>query len=193
MIRLSLISHAATAAERSGIFPAADEPVEPAALAGLAPLAGRFERLLTAPELRVRQTAAAFGHEAQVAAELGDADYGSWRGRKLTEIESDDPAGVAAWLADPAAAPHGGGSLLDLLLRVGAWLDGSIEPGHTVAITHPSVIRAAIVHCLGAPPPAFWRIDVEPLSLTDLRRRGRLWTLRSTGPAVRPGGTASHR
>jgi broad specificity phosphatase PhoE len=188
MTRLSLISHAGTKAERLGVFPVEDEPAWPAALTKLGPVAdaaGRFDRLWSAPERRARQAAAAFGAEARVVPELRDADYGSWRGRDLATIEAADPAGADAWLADPDAAPHGGESLLDLLRRVGAWLDGLSLPGHTVAITHPSVIRAAIIHGLGAPPGCFWRVDVEPLFVTDLRRRGASWTLRSTGPAVR--------
>jgi len=31
---------------------------------------------------------------------------------------------------------------------------------------------------LGAGAPAFWRIDVEPLSLTELSSDGRRWNLR---------------
>ena len=67
--------------------------------------------------------------------------------------------------------------------RVAAWIR---EPGrekiHTVAITHASVIRAAIVHVIEAQLQSFWRIDVSPLSLTDLRTNGRRWVLRSMGP-----------
>jgi broad specificity phosphatase PhoE len=67
--------------------------------------------------------------------------------------------------------------------RVAAWIRA---PGrnkvHTVAITHASVIRAAIVHVIEAQPQSFWRIDVVPLSLTDLRTNGRRWVLRSMGP-----------
>ena len=180
MTRLSLISHAATSAERAGIFPVADEPASPDSLIPCA--IGHFDRLWTAPERRARQSAAGFGAEAVIVPDLADADYGDWRGRTLSAIEAGDPAGTAAWLADPGAAPHGGESLLVLLRRVGTWLDGLGLPGHTVAVTHPSVIRAAIVHALGAPPVSFWRIDVQPLSVTDLRRHGRHWTLRSTGP-----------
>jgi hypothetical protein len=43
------------------------------------------------------------------------------------------------------------------------------------------VIRSAIVHALSASAQTFWRIDIAPLSLTDLRFNGRVWTLRSSG------------
>jgi len=54
-------------------------------------------------------------------------------------------------------------------------------------VTHPMVIRAAVVHCLRSGPGAFRRIDIEPLSVTDLRRYKNDWTLRSIGvPMLRP-------
>jgi hypothetical protein len=46
------------------------------------------------------------------------------------------------------------------------------------------VIRAAIVHVIQAQLPSFWRIDVLPLSMTDLRTNGRRWVLRSLGPMI---------
>ena len=176
-ILLTLLSHARLAGWRDMAFPA-DAPVE---LPVPAPDLGRFDRLWTAPELRARQTAAVLGPDALPVPELRDADYGSWRGRSLDQIAADDPQGAAAWLADPAAAPHGGESLLQLLDRVGRWLDAVDAPGHTLAVTHPAVIRAALVHCLGAPPAAFWRLDVEPLAAADLRSRAGQWTLRKLG------------
>jgi broad specificity phosphatase PhoE len=176
-IRLSLISAGAAAGVPPGTFPC-DEPAEPALRV---PRPDQFARLLTAPERRARQTVEALGPVAIAEPALADCDFGRWRGRSLTEIGAADPAGAAAWLADPAAAPHGGESLDALMARVGGWLDRFEGRDHTVAITHPAVIRAAIVHVLMAPPVAFWRIDIEPLSLTDLRRHAGRWTLRSVG------------
>jgi broad specificity phosphatase PhoE len=181
--RLSLVCHAALVLRPEIRFPG-DEPADPQALAAasaIVPSLGRFARLCTAPELRARQTAEAIGAAAIVVPVLCDCDYGSWRDRSLDEVGAGDPAGTASWLADPAAAPHGGESILDLLHRVSSWLESGVEAGHTVAVTHPAVIRAAIVHALGAPPAAFWRIDVEPLALADLRRNAGRWTLRALG------------
>ncbi|GGF09481.1 phosphoglycerate mutase [Aliidongia dinghuensis] len=188
-IRLTLLSHAALrhapGARGTALRFPADEPADPiglAAAAALGPALGRFARLLTASEVRARQTAEALGREPIVVPDLRDCDYGRWRGRSLEEISAEDPAGTAAWLADPAAAPHGGESIVALITRVGAWLDATPGQGHTVGVTHPAVIRAAIVHALGALPAAFWRVDVEPLSVADLRWHAGRWTLRALGP-----------
>jgi broad specificity phosphatase PhoE len=187
--RLSLICHAGMPATRAVAF-LRDDPADPgelARVAGLIPSLGRIERLWTAPERRAQQTAARLSAEATVVAALRDCDFGRWQGRALADIQATSPADAAAWLSDMGSAPHGGESLLDVLARVGQWLDGHREPGHTVAVTHPAVIRAAIVHALGAPALAFWRIDVEPLSVADLRLNKDRWTLRAVGkPALQP-------
>ena len=46
-------------------------------------------------------------------------------------------------------------------------------------MTHPAVIRAALVTVLDAPPIAFWRIDVPPLTRMWLTGRGGIWKLRT--------------
>jgi broad specificity phosphatase PhoE len=46
-----------------------------------------------------------------------------------------------------------------------------------LAITHAGVVKAAVVHALGAPLSAFWRIDCAPLSITELHAHNGCWTL----------------
>jgi broad specificity phosphatase PhoE len=83
-------------------------------------------------------------------------------------------------MRDPAAAPHGGESLLALLGRVGCWLDAHArDGGRVLAVTHAGPVRAAVVHALGAPPDAFWRLDVAPLSRTVLHAHDGRWTVRT--------------
>jgi broad specificity phosphatase PhoE len=53
--------------------------------------------------------------------------------------------------------------------------------GRSVAVTHPAVIRAAIVVAIEAKPVSFWRIDIAPLSIVDLGSNGSRWTLKSIG------------
>jgi len=182
-IRLSLVCHAATAATRAASFPG-DEPLEPRALAraaALAPLLGAASAAWTGPEMRCRQTAEALGLAASVAADLRECDYGSWSGRRLAAIEQEHPAAIAAWISDPAAAPHGGESLRDLLARAASWLASIRRDGPVVAVTHASLIRAIVIEVLAAPPASFWRLDIAPLSVTDLRFAQERWSVRSAG------------
>ena len=187
--RLTLISHAATEAQRRAAFPA-DELLSETEMAKIANLGWRApatQRILCGPERRVQQTADALGLRAEVDQDLRDCDYEAWRGYELSEIESRKPEDVATWLTDPEAAPHGGESILKLMARIRRWLEQQRDAGHTLAITHSAVIRGIVVQALQAPPLAFWRIDVAPLSITDLRFNGRLWTVRSAGCSLAHG------
>jgi broad specificity phosphatase PhoE len=183
---LTLISHASTKALRRTSFPQ-DEPLDPQAYKKAAAAASlrRAGRVWTGPELRATQTAMALSLPAAVEPALRDCDYGRWRGRSLPDVQADEPGAVTAWLTEPGAAPHGGESITDLLHRVGVWLASTGgDEGHVVAVTHPAIVRAAIVHAIGAPASAFWRIDVAPLTQTELRGNNGVWTLRACGVLI---------
>lgn len=190
LVRLTMICSGATSATRKGSFPL-DEVLEPRSLvlaATMAPALRRADQVWTSPALRARQTAEAMALKPSVEPLLAEQDFGRWAGKGFAEVQALDPNGVAAWLGDAEAAPHGGESLADVARRTASFLDDLIRTsGHTIAVTHASVIRAAIVHVLGAPLSACRRIDVEPLSLTDLRSNGHRWMLRSSGvPVAKP-------
>ena len=183
---LTLISHASTRALRKAAFPC-DEPIDPSAYrkAATAGPLRRAQLSWTGPELRTAQTAEALALDAVIEPALRDCDYGRWRGRALAEVQAEEPEAVIAWLTDPLSAPHGGESILDLLARVGAWLDTiASQSGRAVAVTHPAISRAAIVHAIGATAHVFWRIDVAPLTRVELHGRSGGWTLRSSGNPI---------
>jgi broad specificity phosphatase PhoE len=166
----------------------ADEPIDPQMQHVLAVMQRRFlnaDRVLTSPALRARQTAEALQLDATIEPMLRDCDYGRWAGLSSDQVQAQEPDLLADWLRDPGAAPHGGEAILSLIERVGAWLDGqSAVPGTTIAVTRASVIRAAVICAIGAPPQSFWRIDIAPLSVTRLSGvRGR-WNLSAAGCAV---------
>jgi broad specificity phosphatase PhoE len=190
LARLTMIASGATPGMRKGRFPN-DEALEPQALEraqAMAALLRRADRVWTSPALAARQTAEALGLEASVEPLLAEQDFARWAGRSFEEVQAENPDGMAAWFADPDAAPHGGATLSAVAQRGAGLLERLAgEGGHTIAVTHPLLIRAAIVHVLGAPLAACRRIDVEPLSLTDLRSDGHRWMLRSSGvPVAKP-------
>ncbi|MFT4068126.1 histidine phosphatase family protein [Paraburkholderia sp.] len=199
--RLLLISHAATAAQRAGRFPA-DEPLDArgrgeteAARARLALPADAT--VFASPAACARDTAAALGLVATPVDALADMHYGEWRGKRLAEIAAQAPHELAAWTREPDAAPPGGESFSQLVQRIGAWLDApesnktasraaneeneatlgaSAHARTIIAITHAPLVRAALVHALGASPAVFSRIEIAPLSVVELRRSRRGWT-----------------
>lgn len=203
-VRVMLISPGMNAALREARF-AGDAPLDDSGLTRARAVAGSVpaaDRWLRGPSRRCTATAEALGLRADAEQALRDWDMGRWSGARLPEVSADEPDGVAAWLADPSAAPHGGESLLELCARVGAWLDSSHEraagrvpevagsgvPGKGVArvlgVAEPGVIRAAVVHALALPPQAFWRLDVAPLTVTELSGRSGRWNLRCGRPLV---------
>ena len=96
----------------------------------------------------------------------------------LAEVAALEPAAVDAWLGDPRTAPHGGEPLLAFITRIGNWLDTRpAEDGSIVAVAEPSVVRAALVYALKAPPATYWNVDVRPLSTVTLTGRPGLWHL----------------
>ena len=183
--RLDLLAHGASAATRTTRFPD-DEPLEASAVGVLEELSGRlrsYDQVLTAPARAARETAAALGFDAEVEAALRDCDYGRWRGLAAKDVAEHEPEGFAAWLGDPEAAPHGGESVAAVIERIGVWLTQSLaREGATLAVTHASVVRAAVVNALGAGSSAFWRIDVAPLSLARLSGHGQRWNVVALAP-----------
>lgn len=187
MRRLLLIRHAPTQATHAAAFPL-DEPLDEAARAQAARLAARLPRrveVLCSPALRCAQTAAAAGLEATEVPDLAECDFGAWGGRTLADVHEREPDAVQAWMTDPDVRPHGGESLAAFARRVAGWLDAQAHgDGHTVAITHGGVVRAAVIHALGAPLEAFFRIDASPLGITELHAHGGRWTVTRVNSAA---------
>ncbi|MCQ8187313.1 histidine phosphatase family protein [Streptomyces rugosispiralis] len=207
VVRITLIAPAVNAALRQVRFD--DAPPDAAGLrraAAAATSLPHHDMAFTAPSERCRGTAEALGLGAAVTPELRDLDVGRWRGRSLDEVGQEAPEEVAGWLSDPAAAPHGGETLLELVERIGAWLEARREDpappvpapespppaappaparaARLLAVVEPAVVRAALVHALGLPAPAFWRLDVAPLTATELSGRAGRWNLRCGYPLV---------
>jgi broad specificity phosphatase PhoE len=153
----------------------------------LIPLAAAELRYCS-PTPRSRATGDALGYTPLVQLALRDCGMGRWAGLTLGEAMARQPDAVDAWLADPRATPHGGESLLDFVSRVGNWLDTRPveDGGRIVAVAEPSVIRAALVYALKAPPSTYWNIDVRPLSTIAVTGRAGRWNLRIDGVTAQP-------
>ncbi|MFC8536558.1 histidine phosphatase family protein [Streptomyces sp. NPDC057249] len=188
-VRVMLISPAMNAALREARF-AGDAALDASGV-GTARLAAPHvpdaDRAVHGPSERCARTADALGLRSTAEPALRDWELGRWSGARLDEVSAREPEGVAAWLADPSAAPHGGESLLGLCARAGAWLDSLNGAGRVLAVAEPSLVRAAAVHALALPPQAFWRLDVAPLTLTELSGRSGRWNLR-VGLPLNPAG-----
>jgi len=183
---MTFICHGSTSATRRTAFPL-DEPLEPSAESAVTAAAGDLAprlrlpvggQVLTGPARRCRQTAELLGLPAIVDPGLGDWNLGGWAGRTLDELSSEVPDDVQSWIIDPAFEPPGGEPLISVIERVGGWLEAAGDrPSRVIAVTHPAVIRSAILHTLRAPADSFWRIDVAPLAVVEVRGHLGRWSL----------------
>jgi len=178
--RVMLVSPAGGAGLREARF-GSDEVPDVSALSGSAGWLPQVEQCWRGPSRRCAATADALRLTSRTEQRLADLDVGRWHGRTLDEVAAEEPAAVGAWLRDPGGAPHGGESVTALVRRVGEWLDG-LADGRVVAVADPAVVRAALVHALGVPAEAFWRLDVAPLTVTELSGRLGRWNLRCGRP-----------
>jgi broad specificity phosphatase PhoE len=175
--RLTLICHAVTPLQKQGRFPY-DESVAADWHDAALSLSGRYPkktRLVCGPEARTRQTAGLFGADPQIEEALRDGDFGRWKGQDIGQLDSQQ---LQDWMADSTCAPHGGESVVQICTRVERWMKSlESQPGHVLAVTHPFVIRAALLYVMRFPLSMFYLIDIEPLSSTELRFNN-VWRLR---------------
>ncbi|MEU9251555.1 histidine phosphatase family protein [Streptomyces sp. NPDC048270] len=150
---------------------------------GLVPLGAAGLRYCS-PTPRSRATGQALGYAPLAQPALRECDMGRWRGLTLGEVTAREPGAVELWLTDPRAAPHGGESLLAFISRIGGWLDTrpADDGGAIVAVAEPSVVRAALVYALQAPPLTYWHVDVRPLSTMTLTGWSGRWHLSLQAP-----------
>ncbi len=178
--RVMLVSPAAGDAQREVRFDH-DGPLSEAGLRRVRAAAGSLpaaDRIFASPSVRCRDTAVELGLSARSAPELAGCAMGAWRGRTLAEVAGAEPVAVSGWLSDPDFDGHGGESLRALCDRIEGWLTRvALDAGRVVAVVEPDVVRAAAVCALRVPADAFWRLDVPPLTATELSGRGGRWNL----------------
>ncbi|AWS45493.1 bifunctional RNase H/acid phosphatase [Streptosporangium sp. 'caverna'] len=132
--------------------------------------------IVSSPLRRARVTAeivaAKAGLEVIVEEGLRETDFGDWEGYTFTEIQRRWPDELAAWLADPSAAPPGGESFGTVAERVEATRDLLLEryEGKTVlVVSHVTPIKMLLRLALLAPLAALYRmhLDLAALSLVE--------------------------
>lgn len=124
------------------------------------------DRLISSDLRRAVDTAdlvaAACGRPVKLDARLRETHLGEWQGRTVAEIEDAWPGAIAAWRSDPAWAPPGGESRIEVVRRslpVVEELDdeyGSSEPETTVVLVAHGGLIAGLVCGLLALPATAW-------------------------------------
>jgi broad specificity phosphatase PhoE len=152
-------------------------------------LAGvRFERIVTSPLLRARQTAevVAAANRRPIAMDvedrLAEMDYGEWEGLTYAQIYERDGDRRRAWEADPAGlACPGGESADEVAARARGFLEdllaehvrqggGTTETPPVLAVAHSSLNRILVCVALDIPVREFrLRLQQGQVNLTALR------------------------
>ncbi|MGO1049431.1 histidine phosphatase family protein [Crossiella sp. CA198] len=124
-----------------------------------APLVAALEPdlLVTSDLRRAADTAAAFtavtGMAPRVDKRLRETDVGQWMGMSGAEVEDGWPGALANWRADPAFAPPGGETRLEVAARaveVVSELDLA-QDGTALLCAHGGLITGLIGRLLGLP------------------------------------------
>lgn len=141
-----------------------------------------WERAVTSPLQRARDTAAALTPDAEVVTCLAERDLGVFEGL-ARDVAADD--GAFDLLTSWTGRPEGGESLVDVALRGVAWLAEAPEVD-TLVVAHGGVIRAVVGLLDGRPEADRGRWKVANTGVLEREVPPGRWgeLLRSLGPHV---------
>ncbi|MFE2587162.1 bifunctional RNase H/acid phosphatase, partial [Streptomyces sp. NPDC059378] len=135
---------------------------------------GTIQAIVASPLARTRETAAVvaarLGLDVTIDDGLRETDFGAWEGLTFGEVRERHPQDLDAWLADPEAAPSGGGeSFAATAVRIAATRDRLVaaHAGRTVLlVSHVTPIKTLLRLALGAPPESLFRMELSAASLS---------------------------
>jgi len=132
-------------------------------------------RIHSSPQLRARQTASSIASAAGipfvVVPEMDELDTGEWTGRSFAELEND--ARWRQWNCDRGTAriPQGESmsEVRERVFRHLAHVANSYVNRQVVIVTHAEIIRVAILEFRGLALQDYFKVRVDPASVTTLR------------------------
>ena len=162
MRSLHLLRHGETELSADGTFCGdIDSPLSDAGRAQADKIAERLlhlnlEAIYVSPKTRARQTAAPICRLAKLDPRIEDGlreiSYGTWDGRKESEIKLNDPETYALWGSDPAVhAPPGGENGYAIAARAVPIVDrvGKAHDGNVLFVSHKATVRVIVCALLG--------------------------------------------
>jgi broad specificity phosphatase PhoE len=180
-MRLLLIRHGQTRLNREQIFRGGtDVPLDAAGrrqaqAVGRLLLPARLDVVYSGPLQRARQTAeyVAAPHRLPVVIEPGldDMRFGQWEGKSLAEVERAHPVQYRQWQTRPWDLTIPGGTTLRQIESCSWGTVKAVVGRHRamdtiVFVTHRVVLKLRVLKMLGIGIRGFWRIALDPCSLT---------------------------
>ncbi len=182
MLTLHLIRHGDTEASADGIFCGdLDLPLTGSGLQQAEELADvttklALSALYVSPRLRARQTAEPTARVTRLGMQIEDGlreiAYGTWEGRKESEIKAREPEAYATWISEPAIhSPPGGESGYAIAARALPVIErirAKNPSGNVLIVSHKATIRVVVCALLGLHVGRFRdRIACPTASLTS--------------------------
>ena len=125
--------------------------------------------------------------DVRVEPRLDEVEFGAWTGLRFDTLERD-PAWTRWNHERSRHRPPGGETIAEVQERAASWVSDMAlrHPGQTIAaVSHGDVVKALVLHILGAPIDGIHHFDVDPASVTRIEAGGgplRLNSLNETSP-----------
>ena len=133
------------------------------------------EILIASPLNRTRQTAEAISRTTGLEIIFDEAwfelSFGTWDGKSIEEVRTEEPDNYQAWLNSTSYAPGGGESYDEASVRIEEALEKLVAqyPGKKIiVVTHNGVIKTAVKLATGAPAESVFHMDASPCSITSV-------------------------
>ena len=153
-------------------------------------LSARFEGwgpsvIYSSPLSRARKTAELIAVGASQAPfvlldGLAEMGFGSWEGRSIREVESEDPGRFKEWMNSPfecpppEGEPHG---LLEKRVRESLEEITSAEGERMVVVSHGGILRIILALLFDIPLSTVWRMRVTNCSVTGVHMKKDRYSL----------------
>ena len=133
-------------------------------------------RIYTSPLKRCLQTAEPISTACNIPCitleDLNDVHYGDWEWRTYDQVRAQWPDLFERWFSAPHLVQFpNGDSLQDLVARVANVLRLILDrhPHETlVVVGHSSANRALLLQTLDQPLSAYWRVEQDPCSVSEI-------------------------
>jgi broad specificity phosphatase PhoE len=112
---------------------------------------------------------------------LIDIDYGEWQGLMREEVERKFTGLYTQWINQPHLVKFPEGeSLSDVEKRAVACFKEIVESHNfSIIVSHRVVIKVILLHILGLPLSAFWKVKQDPCAITRIDYNGGRYTILS--------------
>jgi probable phosphoglycerate mutase len=134
-----------------------------------------FDRIISSPLLRTRQTAHFVANRLGLPVEVEDGfaecGFGDWDGLTFSEVKNRWPNHLEEWLASTSVAPPGGESFEQCHDRVERARHAVVKrcAGERVLIVaHVTPIKLLVSTAVGAPLQSLFRMELMPCSISTL-------------------------